>query len=447
MGSSFSTLVFLAFHSLVLVGAWVVLVRSPRYGVFFRLFFFLVVISQLWVVTVPYAARLFLPNMFFDDAVTKTELNIVLIMEALSLAVWLGVISIGTLGLRSRAGPEIFEISLTSRKFRVIALVLFSLALVLQADEFIDAAVSLPGQPLYSGWVIRLARSLALVYVASAIVSKDKSKYSALLIAMAILQLAPYLANGSRGPWFLVFSYVAGLLVILRFSWVAGSLALLAITLPLVWGATLHAMRSDHRGVDDGLSARISTFEKYLSDGADGLKDKGRDLFEEMIWRAGEASRVSVGFLRLHSRGESGGWTSASNSLNAVFPRAWWPDKPVSGSSDGTKFGAAVYLVHGEIYNQPENMSEVYSGPLEFWEFGVFGLALGTLISAAFWIMLLRWSSTNGVIGGALLLAVENVNLFTPKIWVSEIVIVLITMVIPVAVTLFIFKRAARLRW
>ena len=96
-------------------------------------------------------------------------------------------------------------------------------------------------------------------------------------------------------------------------------------------------------------------------------------------------SRVSVDFDMLK-------WASGLGAIAIVWwynvSRSIFPEKAYSGSIDGSRYGAGMYRIHGEMYGNPRNMSGFFTS-YGYWEGGIVFYFISTAIAAIYTLILL----------------------------------------------------------
>ena len=152
-----------------------------------------------------------------------------------------------------------------------------------------------------------------------------------------------------------------------------------------------------------------------------GSRSGGTSLMASLEFRLGEATRKSVGFLRLVELGESAGPKPILSALYAPLPRRFFPDKPLLGSADGTKDGRGMYIIHRVLENTG-NMSEFCTGLHSYWEFGVPGVVALSLFSGLCVALLINFQISLGIFGVPLLMIMMKPPWLEPKLWTSELI-------------------------
>ena len=109
-----------------------------------------------------------------------------------------------------------------------------------------------------------------------------------------------------------------------------------------------------------------------------------RTIFDEIEWRYGESSRVSVAFLRRGLNNNFAGIQPILSSLYAPLPRAFFPEKPIPGSIGDDKYSMGMFLIEADIRGQWWNMCEFFSSAHAYWEFGIAGIVVISIFSAIY---------------------------------------------------------------
>ena len=169
-----------------------------------------------------------------------------------------------------------------------------------------------------------------------------------------------------------------------------------------------------------------------------GMGEKGeRSLPDEVIWRFGELTRMSVGFKRMADDDQYAGFRPILSTLYAPMPRRFFPDKPWPGSIDDDKYGSGMYIIHRKILDT-YNMSEFSTGMHAYWEFGLAGVLVCSIIAGLYTSICLILSARFGLTGLALLvLSFKPWGYNEPKIWMPELMLQITQIIIPLAALWF----------
>jgi hypothetical protein len=250
--------------------------------------------------------------------------------------------------------------------------------------------------------------------------SREMGKLLFLLgLAASILAVTSGFASGIRaqvlGPslWLLfMFAFVSRRLVVLV-------IILLGGLLTGMYANVMTNVRWTREYLDKDMVARTQALFRAASSGP-----PSEALVRQLEFRFGEASRQSVGFLRLYRSGRSAGLAPVMSALYAPFPRGLWAEKPIPGSIDGTTEGMGMYMIHGEVSGEWWNMSDFFTGLHAYWELGWVGVLAFGLVSAVFIAYVIRSFGSFGAAG----LPFTMMALFPwwnePKLWASQIILV-----------------------
>jgi hypothetical protein len=173
--------------------------------------------------------------------------------------------------------------------------------------------------------------------------------------------------------------------------------------------------------------------------------DTSRSLLEEVDYRFGALTHYSVGFYRMVNRGYMAGLTPIFNSLYSPIPRSVMPDKPVPSSRDGDLYSMGMYKTYAEITGIETTMVEFSTAAHAYWELGLLGVILFSMIPAIFIYYSILLFRQFGVLGLPLLVVVfKPWGYNDPKIWVSEIFLQLSQVFIPAILLLLFLKKIRR---
>lgn len=233
-------------------------------------------------------------------------------------------------------------------------------------------------------------------------------------------------AFGSRGQ---VIS--AALWLIFLYFFVTRKKFILYISLVVVVGVLLfHNAMTVFRADTEFMNKSFYEKVENLVKGLDTEKDEGEGLLSSLEFRFGEASRKSVGFLRLVDQGSMAGLQPILSSLYAPIPRRYFPDKPEPGSLDGTKEGMGMYIIH-RVMDGSSNMSEFFTGVHAYWELGMLGVFLLSSLSGIFIALCVGYFGKLGAAGLPMMMILLKPPWLEPKLWISETVLHVIHTIIP----------------
>lgn len=172
-----------------------------------------------------------------------------------------------------------------------------------------------------------------------------------------------------------------------------------------------------------------------------------RKFFDEIEFRYGAPSLFAVGFVRMYDRGISAGFNTEMNSLYSFLPRQIvGEDKPVSGSFNGKNEGMGMYASYREISGADNVMSDFYVSGHYYWQFGIFGVIILSFISAFYSCFMLMYASRFNYLGHVLWITSFKPFWLLPKLWLSEIIILISTVLLPSLFLIYILKFFFRIR-
>jgi hypothetical protein len=241
---------------------------------------------------------------------------------------------------------------------------------------------------------------------------------------------------------FLVFASLSGVrgLVIYPMLWFLflNLTVKKSIRMYVVGGALLIALGLLH-GPFMSLRANEGAVSTELMERIAGNGEMGeRSLSDELIWRFGELTRMSVGFKRIADDDQYAGFKPVISALYAPMPRHFFPDKPWPGSVDDDKHGSGMYIIHRKVLDT-YNMSEFSTGMHAYWEFGLAGVLICSFIAGLYTSFCMTLSSRFGLTGLALLaLSFKPWGYNEPKVWMPELILQITQIIIPLAVLWFI---------
>ena len=311
---------------------------------------------------------------------------------------------------------------------RVAFISFFWIGVFLIFSSFVGLNLVLPLRFLY----VTLSVKIAVIY-AVYIVYSNRRIYVRILALVLFLIYA--LGGGSLGP--IVLGLILAIILSYRNrQWYKRTVlfGIVGIVLISLFGNTLHMIRA----LDVGKADKMATSEKIslllgYSNEVDLLETgaKHLDAFSNIVWRFGENRRVSAGYLRYVELHGFVGLAPVINSVKAIVPRSYWPEKPEPGSIDGSKYGKGMYIIHKYTYGNGKNMSGFYTGLHSYWEYGLVGM-----MCVSFFIGLIQYALTSfflsfGRQGEVLLIAVYSIWWEMPKLWLSEVVLHLVTIYLP----------------
>ena len=176
-----------------------------------------------------------------------------------------------------------------------------------------------------------------------------------------------------------------------------------------------------------------------------GVRDKKgqRSALKEIEWRFGALTRYSTGFITMYERGDEAGINPIKNSLLGFVPRSLNPDKPQPSTRNGEDvYTQGMYLINKEIDGYTSgSMTEFSTGGHSYWELGWFGVITLNFISGLYIAICTFYFQRFGAISMPLMVTLfKPWGFVDPKIWVSDIVMQIYQIIIPIAVICFIIK-------
>ncbi|MCI5217804.1 MAG: hypothetical protein D3914_01085 [Candidatus Electrothrix sp. LOE2] len=167
----------------------------------------------------------------------------------------------------------------------------------------------------------------------------------------------------------------------------------------------------------------------------------GKTAIEEIESRFGASTRYATGFIRMRERGAEASIYPIWSSLQGIIPRYFWPDKPEPSSVNGDIHSMGMYLMMNEITGQWWNMCEFPEGLHAYWEFGFLGIVILSIIPAAYVVFVANYFSRFGFLSiPFLLITFKPWGYTSPKLWVSEIIFQIYSIIIPALVLIYTLK-------
>jgi hypothetical protein len=201
-----------------------------------------------------------------------------------------------------------------------------------------------------------------------------------------------------------------------------------AIVLVVIMLAIFYKPLHDLREYEYSLSEKLSPLERILliaspSDIPVDTSQTQSGLIDDIEWRFGENTRMSVGYLRMHERGFKGGVMPIENTLH-ILPRSIVSDKPAPASIDGKITGMGMYLMHKEMRGTTYNMSGMSAGMHDYWLGGWTGVLLGAVIVGAWYSLILSILLRFSGLALPVVIAIHDTWWQMPKIWSTEAIII-----------------------
>jgi hypothetical protein len=187
----------------------------------------------------------------------------------------------------------------------------------------------------------------------------------------------------------------------------------------------------------------------FYKNGSNQLID-GSDskVIDEIEFRLGARSMYSVGFLRFTERN---GFVLAKpliNTLYVFFPRSIFnQNKPYPDSYDGEIYGMGMYVCANEIDGQV-NMSDFYSSSHYYWQFGILGVLIFTIISSLYPILIAFITIKLDLIFKLFFILVAlKPYYFIPQFSLSEIILMLFTKIFPLLFFFYVINFFQKLKF
>ena len=179
----------------------------------------------------------------------------------------------------------------------------------------------------------------------------------------------------------------------------------------------------DMRGGDANAAEKLSRME---------ASNNFSRIFDEVDFRFGAMTTYGVGYLRLVEQGKSAGLNPILNSLYAPIPRSFFENKPVACSYDGTKEGQGMYMAtYAASANVNYGMTEPATGAHAYWELGIIGIIILSIIPALYVMACMSSFRGFGILAIPLFMVIFKLEYLEPKLWVSCIILQLVQVNIP----------------
>jgi len=143
---------------------------------------------------------------------------------------------------------------------------------------------------------------------------------------------------------------------------------------------------------------------------------------------------LSTAFLYLYDRGEGAGINPILNSFFGFMPRSIFPNKPHPSTLDGDDIlSQGMYIIYREIHGgNSASMVEFSTGGHFYWEFGLIGVFVLSIISGMYMALCVKFFSKLGLFSIPLMYAVfKPTGYVEPKMWVSDILMQIYQIIIP----------------
>lgn len=237
-------------------------------------------------------------------------------------------------------------------------------------------------------------------------------KYFKLLgILLLILVIVTGLITGVRGKivWVIDFGIIVAILK-RRFKPLVYIIILLALFLPLntVMVQQIRPITSELANEGSLTPRAIYNILGIIIHGIDNKSDleKKNGILETLAERA-QGPRNSFALIKNYDLGEGPGLKILMGALVFPIPRSIYPNKPVTGSPDNNFQDAGIFKVMAENYN----MSYITMGPLlasahSYWVGGYLGVMAIAILTALFWLVVIKIASNFSMELGALILLI-----------------------------------------
>jgi hypothetical protein len=324
--------------------------------------------------------------------------------------------------------------TLKMKNFRILIFFYIFAGILIMLNNLIGTLIELPLSFLY----IKLSVKILPIFCVYQIFNSTSILYRVLSIVVLIVTVV---GGGSHGPIVFVSIYA------LYSSWSRKRYlkeTTVAVFLGVVFLASFGGLMHQVRSLDVGKVKKLTMLDKIIL--VSGLKEEigiykiaddhksNSNLLGDAIWRFGENRRVSSGYLRwVETRGYVGS-TPILNSVVSIYPRQLWKEKPEPGSYNGAKYGKGMNVIHKMTYGNQKNMSGFYTGVHEYWLFGLFGIIFCSLVSGIIQYAVIVKLSSFGEFGVLCIIATYSIWWQMPKLWLSEVLLHLNTIYLPMAI-------------
>lgn len=216
-----------------------------------------------------------------------------------------------------------------------------------------------------------------------------------------------------------------------RFLLIAGLVSIVAM---VGFHAEMTVLRADKSYTSGSVSSMVSSLFSSKPGSA------GSGLLMDTESRLGEATRLSVAFVRLYDSGQGVGFRVIGSALLAPVPRVLMPNKPEPGSSDGTKTGMGMYVIQDQMRGEYWNMSDFVTGAHAYWELGFVGVLLFGFVAGVFISFFTAKFNKLGMFGIAMAVMALKPWAMESKLWVSEIILQLFHLIIPLLLIWYLVR-------
>jgi hypothetical protein len=181
----------------------------------------------------------------------------------------------------------------------------------------------------------------------------------------------------------------------------------------------------------------------FFQDNTKGDKNNAehKSIFNEIEFRYGAPSLFAVGFLRIASRDEIVYFKPIFNSFYSFLPRQLLNEKkPISGSVDGTEKTMGMYVCYKEITGSDVSMTDFLVSSHYYWELGWLGVVLFSLIPAVYNVLIIKIVKNWDYFGVSLFILSFKPFWLLTKLWISEIIIMVPTIILPSILLFYILN-------
>lgn len=197
-----------------------------------------------------------------------------------------------------------------------------------------------------------------------------------------------------------------------------------------------------NRTIDlNSISGYIDFLTAYFTDDSSikKLDEEHKPIYREVEFRYGAPTLFAVGFVRMAERGEYALFNPIVNSFYSFLPRQiFGGDKPFPGSADGREKTMGMYACYKEITGYDYNMVDFSVSGHYYWEFGWIGVMILSIIPALYNVIVIQFCKRWSYIGAAILILSFKPFWFLTKLWISEIILMLPTILFPTLALIYI---------
>ena len=254
---------------------------------------------------------------------------------------------------------------------------------------------------------------------------------------LGVVSTASFLTTiTTRGA--IIYSIV--FMIFLSFYFVRNKMKLLMVG--VLCGAPLFVLYFGFGGLPKVYLNSDTDAQSIIEVGISSDKHAGRSSLDEIEWRFGALTRMSVPFIYMYDRGDSAGINPIKHSLLGFLPRSINPNKPHPSTVDPYDFfSQGMYMIYREIYGANSfSMVEFSTGGHAYWEFGWIGVFVLPFISGIYVAMCAYYFQWIGFSSVALILVLfKPFGFVDPKIWVSDIVMQIYQIIMPLTLLVLLW--------